>query len=203
MKKLLIFLLGAGAGSAITWYITKETYKKIADEEIESVVEKFKERENEINNMVKGISDENPNLNYKESNEDISQPEQNKVVDINSFKQIVKDENYQVGVDTGNGGDYTIMTQELPEKIAPYIISEDEYGNADYEEKTLMLCADNILLDEGDEIIDPESIIGDTLNHFNKYDEYLYVRDDNEQMDYIIVRSEKVSSEIISEEGNE
>ena len=203
MKKLLIFLLGAGAGSAITWYITKETYKKIADEEIESVVEKFKERENEINNMVKGISDENPNLNYKESNEDISKPEQNKVVDINSFKQIVKDENYQVGVDTGNGGDYTIMTQELPEKIAPYIISEDEYGNADYEEKTLMLCADNILLDEGDEIIDPESIIGDTLNHFNKYDEYLYVRDDNEQMDYIIVRSEKVSSEIISEEGNE
>ena len=120
MNKLLIFLLGAGAGSAITWYITKETYRRIADEEIASVIDKFKEREDEL----KGIPDENPNPNYRESNEDISQPD--KVVDINSFKQIVENEDYEADM-SEDESNYT-LNSDVPERPGPYEISEEEYN---------------------------------------------------------------------------
>lgn len=42
MKKLLIFLAGAAAGSLITWYFTKEYYRKKTDEEVNDVVAHFR-----------------------------------------------------------------------------------------------------------------------------------------------------------------
>lgn len=42
MKKLLIFLAGAAAGSLITWYFTKEYYRKKTDEEVNDVVSHFR-----------------------------------------------------------------------------------------------------------------------------------------------------------------
>lgn len=200
MKKLLIFLLGAGAGSAITWYITKERYRAIANEEIASVVNKFKEREEEINNIMNNIPDENPNPNYQESNEDISQPEQDKVVDINSFKQIVEDEKYKSDM-SEDDNEYIVET-DIPEKPGPYEISEEEYNQYnDYDEKTLIYTADNMLIDEDDDlIVDPESIVGNCLNNFGVYTESMYIRDDVNKIDYIVIRSEKLYSEFIPEE---
>ena len=42
MKKILIFLAGAAAGSLITWYFTKEYYRKKTDEEVNDVVAHFR-----------------------------------------------------------------------------------------------------------------------------------------------------------------
>ena len=42
MKKLLIFLAGAAAGSLITWYFTKDYYRKKADEEVNDIVAHFR-----------------------------------------------------------------------------------------------------------------------------------------------------------------
>lgn len=42
MKKFLIFLAGAAAGSLITWYFTKEYYQKKTDEEVNDVVAHFR-----------------------------------------------------------------------------------------------------------------------------------------------------------------
>lgn len=42
MKKLLVFLAGAAAGSLITWYFTKEYYRKKTDEEVNDVVAHFR-----------------------------------------------------------------------------------------------------------------------------------------------------------------
>lgn len=42
MKKLLIFLAGGAVGSLITWYFTKEYYRKKTDEEVNDVVEHFR-----------------------------------------------------------------------------------------------------------------------------------------------------------------
>lgn len=41
MNKFLIFLAGAAAGSLITWYFTKEYYRKKTDEEVNDVVAYF------------------------------------------------------------------------------------------------------------------------------------------------------------------
>ena len=42
MKKFLIFLAGAAAGSLISWYFTKEYYRKKTDEEVNDVVAHFR-----------------------------------------------------------------------------------------------------------------------------------------------------------------
>ena len=42
MKKFLIFLAGAAAGSLITWYFTKEYYRKKTDAEVNDVVAHFR-----------------------------------------------------------------------------------------------------------------------------------------------------------------
>lgn len=42
MKKFLIFIAGAAAGSLITWYFTKEYYRKKTDEEVNDVVAHFR-----------------------------------------------------------------------------------------------------------------------------------------------------------------
>ena len=42
MKKFLIFLAGAAAGSLITWYFTKKYYRKKTDEEVSDVVAHFR-----------------------------------------------------------------------------------------------------------------------------------------------------------------
>lgn len=42
MKKFLIFLAGTAAGSLITWYFTKEYYRKKTDEEVNDVVAHFR-----------------------------------------------------------------------------------------------------------------------------------------------------------------
>lgn len=42
MKKILIFLAGAAVGSLVTWYFTKEYYRKKTDEEVNDVVAHFR-----------------------------------------------------------------------------------------------------------------------------------------------------------------
>lgn len=42
MKKLFIFIAGAAAGSLVTWYFTKEYYRKKTDEEVNDVVAHFR-----------------------------------------------------------------------------------------------------------------------------------------------------------------
>lgn len=42
MKKFLIFLAGVAAGSLVTWYFTREYYRKKTDEEVNDVVAHFR-----------------------------------------------------------------------------------------------------------------------------------------------------------------
>lgn len=44
MKNVLIFILGGAVGSLVTWKLVEGKYKKLADEEIASVVGRFKDK---------------------------------------------------------------------------------------------------------------------------------------------------------------
>ena len=48
MKNVIIFSVGVGVGSLLTWMIVRGKYKKLADEEIKSVVDRFKNKSKEI-----------------------------------------------------------------------------------------------------------------------------------------------------------
>ena len=53
---IVIFAVGAVAGSAATWYFTKTKYEKIAQEEIDSVKEVFSNRNKSADEKKDGVA---------------------------------------------------------------------------------------------------------------------------------------------------
>lgn len=106
---------------------------------------------------------------------------------------------YSTGVDLSEETDHSA------ERIAqigsaPYVITEDEFGEFGNDEETLIFYADGVLATEDDDPIDDvEELVGNCLNKFGEYDERLYVRNQERETDYIILRSEKLWADITPE----
>lgn len=171
MKNVVFFITGATIGSVITFKIVEKKYKKLADEEIASVVETFKNK-----NKKKKTKEE-----IKETVSNILDTNQN-----NKMENIIEKNNYS--------------SKELIENI-PYVIKPEQYGeNNEYGTKSLTYYADEILADEIDNPITDnlELMLGpDPLSHFGEYeDDSVYIRDDKNGIDYEILKSEKYFSEI-------
>lgn len=192
MKKLLCFVTGAAIGSVVTWKLIEKKYKDLADEEIESVIETFKNRKPRITkDNVKETVEKviNKYKEPKETVEDIVTAEGYSIEDEEETDED-DDSNYTVDVDTG------------VEVIVPYVITPGQFGEySEYGTKTLTYYADNVLTDEIDNPItseEMETMIGpDALDHFGEYeDDSVYIRDEMNEMDYEILKSEKTFSEI-------
>lgn len=222
MKKYLYFIVGATVGSLVTWKLVEKKYRDLAEEEINSVKELYKEKIAEKSEFNKQKVDE------------IKDDIQKKEVEKNNreLERIIKSSNYATGTDLteeetesvqveniigerGEGNDpkgdieddddddYSVPIEVGPTLPAPpYVITEDEFGEFGNEEQTLVFYSDSVLADEDDDIItDPESVIGDALNEFNDpMIERVFVRDEAREIDYIILRSEKTFSEVCGEE---
>ena len=184
MNKLFIFVLGAAAGSLVTLKIVEEKYKKIADEEIASVVEQLKNR-------------------FEEKETEKEEPETVTLfadgVPVDTFVKNEEMDKYEKLVQGYKGEDGTVEK----EQIKPYVISPEEFGEFGNDTISLTYYSDFVLADEDDEIIvDPESIIGDALEHFGEYeDDAVHVRNENVECDYEILKSEKTFSEVYKEEN--
>ena len=182
IKKVIIFALGVAAGSLVTWKIVEEKYKRIADEEIESVIEHFKAK------LDKDDIKKNGTKEHPKRSGDVP------------FTELVKMENEQLVKDLGYDveDDAIVKTESVREYIKPYIISPEELGEFGNKIRSLTYYADFVLADEDDYMIsDPEAIIGDALEHFGEYeDDAVHVRDENIECDYEILKSEKTFSEI-------
>ena len=192
MKNLLCFVAGAAIGSVVTWKLIEKKYKDLADEEIESVIETFKNRKPRITKD-----------NVKETVEKV----------INKYKEpreivedIVTAERYSIEneeeIDEDDESNYTVNVDNDDEVITPYVITPEEFGEYnEYGTKTLTYYADNVLTDEIDNPITSEEMITmigpDALDHFGEYeDDSVYIRDEMNEMDYEILKSEKKFSEI-------
>ena len=192
MKNLLCFVVGAAMGSVITWKLIEKKYKDLADEEIESVKETFKNRKSRITkDEVKETVEKviNKWKEPKETVEDIVTAEGYSTEDEENTEED-DESNYTVDVDPG------------VEVIVPYVITPEQFGEySEYGTKTLTYYADNVLTDEIDNPItsgEMETMIGpDALDHFGEYeDDSVYIRDEMNEMDYEILKSEKMFSEI-------
>ena len=192
MKNLLYFVAGAAIGSVVTWKLIEKKYKDLADEEIESVIETFKNRKPRITKD-----------NVKETVEKV----------INKYKEpkeivedIVTAERYSIEneeeIDEDDESNYTVNIDNDIEVVTPYVITPEQFGEYnEYGTKTLTYYADNVLTDEIDNPITSEemaTMIGpDALDHFGEYeDDSVYIRDEMNEMDYEILKSEKKFSEI-------
>ena len=188
MNKVIPFVVGAAAGSIVTWLITKNYYKRIADEEIESVVERFKDRttaglsivepHTEIESVTTVASYENT-ASYTMDKE-----EYDKLLAENGYSSTPGDENYAVFM-----GD---------EETPPFVIAPEDFGETGYDTKTFKYFKDFVLTDdEGEIVLDPENIIGDALSHFGAYEEdAVYVRNLDVECDYEILKDERTFKEV-------
>ena len=192
MKNLLCFVAGAAIGSIVTWKLIEKKYKDLADEEIESVKETFKNRKPRITKD-----------NVKEKVEKV----------INKYKEpkeivedIVTSERYSIEneeeIDEDDESNYTVNINNDIEIVTPYVITPEQFGEYnEYGTKTLTYYADNVLTDEIDNPITSDEMVimigPDALDHFGEYeDDSVYIRDEMNEMDYEILKSEKKFSEI-------
>ena len=192
MKNLLCFVAGSAIGSVVTWKLIEKKYKDLADEEIESVKETFKNRKQRITKDEVKETVEKVINKWKEPKETVDDIVTAEGYSTEDEKETEEDDEskYTVNVDLG------------VEVIAPYVITPEQFGEySEYGTKTLTYYTDNVLTDEIDNPItseEMETMIGpDALDHFGEYeDDSVYIRDEMNEMDYEILKSEKMFSEI-------
>ena len=197
MDKAIIFIIGAGIGSLITWKIVEEKYKKIADEEIESVIERFKNRE-ELKTL---LIDEEEKKQIKEELEN-----EEEIHDKEVYVDKVNDLGYMPEEPKKHVTKEVFMkTYDDEEVVEPYVIAPEEYGEIDsYETHSWTYYADGVLAEDYSIISDYETLIGDALSHFGEYeDDSVYVRNEDTECDYEILKHDKTFDEIYEGELND
>lgn len=183
------FLLGAAAGAAGAWYILKERYARIAQEEIDSVKEAFSHRAE----SVKADTDDS----------DISDEDESK-----RATDMIKDKAEELAekLDYTSYSAKTDISKEDKENDVkedqPYIISPEEFGEfEDYEQIELTFFKDQIIADDEMEIVEEvDRVIGfESLNHFGEYqDDAIFVRNDRLKSDYAVILDERTYAEASS-----
>ena len=192
MKKLLCVIPGAAKGSGVIWKLIEKKYKDLADEEIESVIETFKNRKPRITKDEVKETVEKVINKWKEPKETV--------------EDIVTAEGYSIEneeeIDEDDESNYTVNVDNGVDVVTPYVITPEQFGEYnEYGTKTLTYYADNVLTDEIDNPITSDEMVTmigpDALDHFGEYeDDSVYIRDETNEMDYEILKSEKMFSEI-------
>lgn len=197
LKGVLIFVLGAAAGSLATWKLIENKYKDIAQEEIDSVKDTFsKMKKNEYPDKLEDYPDfeEFDDSDDSDDVEEEPKPEQkidrNNKPDIVEYAKILSEASYTNYADRQDKKEKKGV--EPVEYERPYVISPDEFGEKDgYENVTLTYYADGVLTDYFDNVISNiDEVVGlDSLDHFGEYeDDAVFVRNDKMETDYEILR---------------
>lgn len=173
MKNIITFMLGAAVGSLITWKLVEKKYKQIADEEIESVREYYRGKKEDFYapENIETEEIEFPKIPSEERKENLMERVQDLGYDFSEDDGVLitEDEDGSIWL-------------EPEEKVEPYVISPDEYGEIPgYDAESWSYYADGVLTNDDDEIVDDiEKYIGDALNHFGEFeDDCVHVRNQN------------------------
>lgn len=197
LKGVLIFVLGAAAGSLATWKLIEKKYKDIAQEEIDSVKDTFsKMKKNEYPDKLEDYPDfeEFDDSDDYDDVEEEPKPEQkidrNNKPDIVEYAKILSETGYTNYAERQDKKEKKGV--EPVEDERPYVISPDEFGEKDgYENVTLTYYADGVLTDYFDNVIsNVDEVVGfDSLDHFGEYeDDVVFVRNEKMETDYEILR---------------
>lgn len=181
------FIIGAASGATVAWYLLKDKYETLAQEEIDSVKEVFARREQEMKdetvkrNVAEGIKDS-----------DRTKP------DLKEYAEQLKKNGYT------RYSDLSAADEGVSDKqTKPYVIPPEQFGDDEnYDQISLTYYADGVLADENDEVIDDvEETVGiESLNHFGEYeDDSVFVRNDTRKCDYEILLDQRTYSEVAEE----
>jgi hypothetical protein len=169
MKNVFIFLGGAVVGGLATWKLVEKKYRDLADEEIESVVERF-------------------------SKPCQLSPDKPKVEEITGLQEEVEKLNYSTINE--NKEEVNPKTEKKKKStIKVEVIKMEDFGTKDdFDTATLILWNDGYVTTDQNEVISqPSELIGNSLSYFDNNDELdcVYVRNKSTKIDYEILKSEK------------
>ena len=179
INKILIFAAGVAIGSAVTWKLVKDKYKKLADEEIASVKEVWSKK----HPTGEGIAE----TDVKESAETDIIPQPKKKTDFKDYRamQEIIDKN----------------SYKEEDSMDKYVISPEEFGESELSSESLTYWADGIVTDEANCVMDEddieETIGSDALNHFGEYeDDSVFVRNETLDKEYEILMDTRRFSDV-------
>ena len=165
IRDLVIFIAGVGVGIGASYNIIKKKHEEILEEEIASVKETYSK-------------------NNKESDEvtEENEPEPEEIASVKEkYEKLTKE--------------YSELNEENCTNSEIYEISYDDFGEEGYEEIELTYYIDDeTLTDDADEPMEELDIISsigsiDILNGC-KDGEYIYIRNEEKEIDYSIAISE-------------
>ena len=185
LSNVLLFTAGVAVGSLVTWRYFKSKYEVVEDE----IEEKTEEAEGESE------EDDPEVLESKMSYKKPPLKEYVKMVEDNGYMPKTHMEEVEEEIANGEWDDKDVYE--------PFIIRPDEYGELHaYETLSLNYYADGVLTDELDNPIeDVESLVpADFADHFGEYDDNaVFVRNDNLECDYEILRDLRKFTDVVSE----
>ena len=181
------FAIGCGLGSAVTLYLVKDKYARLAEDEIESVREVYSDKDKtSIHEPIKE--------HYTNPREYANKP------DIMEYAKKLGDSGY---MDYSKPGAPMVEEEQREERQMPYVIAPEEFGEfGSYEKISLTYFADGTLADDRDRIIeDVDEIVGeDFADHFGEYeDDSVFIRNDILEADYEILKDERTYDEMLEE----
>ena len=175
MSKLLYFLIGASAGSLLTWRYIKGKYEEEKEDEILKMREYYHRKDKENLNKIDKLKEQGDKLHdeIKMNNKEMVNTIKK---DIREYAKIAKDSGY--------------IKYDNSEK--PYVTAPEESGELyDYETVTLIFYADHVLAEEdGDLVENISELVGDDFDtHFGEYEsDSVYIRNDAKKCDYEILK---------------
>lgn len=215
LKSAMIFVAGVLVGGIPAAVITKRKCEQRAEEEIQSVKEMFK-RKIERDKAMQEIETEEVEHAEEETKEEkteevehVEQSEESEHLELEYvYNNMVK--RYEPKPINCPAWDEAVAKEEAEKAKArellsriqyePEVIDADEFGALeDYDMVTLTYFADGVVADDLDEIIDDyEKLIGtEFIQIFNDFDATsVYVRNDEWQIDYEIIRDDWCFSDI-------
>lgn len=178
INKILIFAAGVAIGSAVTWKLVKDKYKKLADEEIASVKEVWSKKHPTVEDIAE--------TDVKESIKTDATPQSKKNPDFKDYRamqEIIDKNSYEE--------DY----------MYKYVISPEEFGESELPSESLTYWADGVVTDEANCVMDEddieETIGSDALNHFGEYeDDSVFVRNEILDKEYEILMDTRRFSDV-------
>ena len=193
LNNIIIFTAGLAVGSGVTYALLYKKFEKRSQEEIDKCFNELEKREK--------MKEEDSSVETVEEDEPIARIVPKTVEPVNNIEEekeeydsIVKEERYTSYASKNLG-----KKEEKNEMNRPYVISPDEFGECDYATISLWYYADGVVTNERGKIIkNVEEIIGENIeSHFGEYeDDSVFVRNDDLEIDYEILKDERSFSEI-------
>lgn len=189
LKTLAVFTIGLACGGAATYYITKQKYENILDDEIQSVKDTYKNRQDLVVKKNVEIVEETT-IEEDGEIENITKKERDEYTNIIKESGYV---NYTQYMNSDEKKEIEIKEDDEEKCETPYVIEPDMYGEDGYDTQSLTYYADKVLVDDLDDIVDdPDTVVG--LENLKVFEEFgatsVIVRNEIFKIDYEILKDD-------------